>query len=624
MSGSWGNTAKGKVAGSSGKGGWGNTADGPAGAQVATQPEPKHRSVLGAIGHTLEQGATDLKDVALSAPGGAYLLGKSVVNPVVQDIKHGPSSKQAKKARAQLDEIGKQSVKQPIEDLHHPLRHPGLTLLDVLPFVGVAGKVAEAGRAARAGESVGTVAKIAAKGDLREPRTVNVGGLEVRGHYSRAAGSRVVQRATDRLLEKGAKRGVGISAGRREISAESLLHGRAAKWMARNERVAAATARAPGTRLAVLGSKLQPHELRALRLVAEEAPVERRLAAQQLRKARASSAKEIGRHQERIDLTQKAMQFLDEGPDGKPVFKPTATKLRKVYDQLAATSRDREHMLEQVGLLDKDAAQAAKTNTARVAAGAEPPQAAGRAFAKRLRGNRAGLVDEYVRRFGSEVNTDKARELSPHYSASPESRARLAAEVHEPASATAKAVYAKLLEQAAERDRTVTFTAGGTGAGKSTGFVGHAGNDIVFDTNMNKLSSAVTKIEQALQSGRNVHVAYTYRDPVDALRGMLHRAHRTEGEGAGRVVPLHEHVRTHVGASKVIRQLVERYRNDPRVQFGFIDKSAPKTSRRHRTPSTSATPSSAHGSPAGRASRRRARSARRASRGRSSSDRRCC
>src|SRR4051812_46893867 len=88
----------------------------PAGG-VAVKPKKKHGGLL----HTLEQGAADLRDVALHSPTGVFDLGKAVVNPVVQDIKHGPSSQQAKKARAQLDEIGKQSVKQPIEDLHHPL-----------------------------------------------------------------------------------------------------------------------------------------------------------------------------------------------------------------------------------------------------------------------------------------------------------------------------------------------------------------------------------------------------------------------------------------------------------------------------------------------------------------------
>jgi hypothetical protein len=127
-----------------------------------------------------------------------------------------------------------------------------------------------------------------------------VNGMEVRGHYSRAAGARVVQKATDRGLEKGAAKSGRV---------ENALHRRAAKWETRNQRTADAVARAPGTTVAVLGAKLKPHELRALRLVAEETPVERRLGAQEMRKGRATNAKEQARHQERIDLTRKAMSF---------------------------------------------------------------------------------------------------------------------------------------------------------------------------------------------------------------------------------------------------------------------------------------------------------------------------
>ena len=85
--------------------------------------------------------------------------------------------------------------------------------------------------------------------------------------------------------------------------------------LARNQRTADAVARAPGTAVAVLGAKLKPHELRALRLVAEETPVERRLGAQEMRKGQAKHPKEAARHQERIDLTRQAMAWAKTRPE---------------------------------------------------------------------------------------------------------------------------------------------------------------------------------------------------------------------------------------------------------------------------------------------------------------------
>jgi hypothetical protein len=48
---------------------------------------------------------------------------------------------------------------------------------------------------------------------------------------------------------------------------------------------------------------------------------------------------------------------------------------------------------------------------------------------------------------------------------------------------------------------------------------------IVYDTNLSTLRSAVEKIEQALDAGKRVYIAYVHRDPVEALvRGALPRA----------------------------------------------------------------------------------------------------
>jgi hypothetical protein len=181
---------------------------------------------------------------------------------------------------------------------------------------------------------------------------------------------------------------------------------------------------------------------------------------------------------------------------------------------------------------------------------------------------------------GKVLNTDVARELSPDYLAD---RTK-SADVHEPASAFIKRVYAERLAEIKPGDQ-VMFTSGGTGAGKTSAISALASmramkDDaaIVYDTNMNTMSSAVRKIEQALTAGANVRIVHVQRDPVDALvHGALPRAVRQEKEfGSGRTVPLKEHARTHRGAAQVILKLADKYKNDPRVDIQVIDNTRGK------------------------------------------------
>lgn len=197
-------------------------------------------------------------------------------------------------------------------------------------------------------------------------------------------------------------------------------------------------------------------------------------------------------------------------------------------------------------------------------------------LAERIERDLDGAIAEYAQIEGTDggriINTDLARELSPEYRAD----RTLSAAVHEPASYLVKRVYERrLAEPPGEgQDPLVLFTAGGTGAGKSTALDALAGPatqraQIIYDTNMNTLSSAVRRIEQALQAGKDVEIAYIWRDPVDALvNGALPRAMRM-----GRTVPISEHARTHVGAARVIKELARRYEADERVSIQVIDNS---------------------------------------------------
>jgi hypothetical protein len=206
------------------------------------------------------------------------------------------------------------------------------------------------------------------------------------------------------------------------------------------------------------------------------------------------------------------------------------------------------------------------------------------AYFDRLQNDYPGLAAEYSQLPSTDngriLNTDDAREMSPEYRMD---RTR-SADVHEPSSAFVKQMYAEKLSQDTPpgKHNSVVFTAGGTGAGKTTGLqeaqkvnqnIQNA--EIVYDTNMNSFDSADKKIQQALKSGRNASIIYTYRDPVEALEnGALKRASRMEAEmGTGRTVPIDEHFRTHAGSREVMEQLQSKYGDDHRFHLMVIDNS---------------------------------------------------
>jgi hypothetical protein len=201
-----------------------------------------------------------------------------------------------------------------------------------------------------------------------------------------------------------------------------------------------------------------------------------------------------------------------------------------------------------------------------------------------LRNDYPGLVSQYAQLAESDegrtLNTDVARELSPHYRAD---RTK-SADVHEPSSEFVKRLYADRLAQPTPegREPVVIFTAGGTGAGKTTGLnilqkidPKAAKAEMVYDTNMGSFDSADKKIRQALDANRRVSILYTYRDPVEALEnGALKRAKSMEEKlGTGRTAPLSEHAKTHLGSRQVIEQLMAKYKKNDKVQIRVIDNS---------------------------------------------------
>jgi UDP-N-acetylmuramoylalanine--D-glutamate ligase len=194
--------------------------------------------------------------------------------------------------------------------------------------------------------------------------------------------------------------------------------------------------------------------------------------------------------------------------------------------------------------------------------GAEPAEV--RANALRLvQDDPEGLIGEYTRRFGRVLNADNAAELFPEYAASLASRAQLRQAVHPAAQWVRDELFARALQDPNVRE--VIFTAGGNGAGKSTG--GLTG-DVVMDTTLSNPEHSEKLIQAALNADKSVQVVYTYRPIQQAFEGVLART-RLEG----RTVSIGTLIGTHEGAAQTVRSLVEKYAGHPDVRFWFIDNS---------------------------------------------------
>ena len=175
---------------------------------------------------------------------------------------------------------------------------------------------------------------------------------------------------------------------------------------------------------------------------------------------------------------------------------------------------------------------------------------------------------------GRIINTDDARQLSPDYNKDNQSRALHANSVQEPASWLADKLFFRRMAAEPSGDKSVLFTAGGSDAGKSASLRSEDAKkaDTVYDGNMNNLPKARRRIKAALESGRNVKIQFTYRDPIDAFtHGVLPRAMKF-----GRTVPAEVHADTHNGSFKAVMALAKQYEKDDRVQIGVTDVSDPK------------------------------------------------
>lgn len=265
---------------------------------------------------------------------------------------------------------------------------------------------------------------------------------------------------------------------------------------------------------------------------------------------------------------------------GNPIARQQASQGLKVATHKAAKSAAQNAMFagQEGGVGESEVPRSIpiKSSTGGVKVGTNPQTD----FAdKYLTGNQQKALTDYQQRtmkeFGTTtpniVSADEAKFIIPGFSPG-KSMA-----YHEPASAFSKDYYKQLLDNSNTSDKDVLFTAGGTGAGKTSSLREALGKEgvpldnyaAVVDTNLTTVDSSAAKIDQALKSGRRVSIAYVYRDPMEAFsQGVIPRAAQT-----GRTIAIPTHVDTHVSSLDTIQRLAKKYKNNPNVRIQVIDNS---------------------------------------------------
>lgn len=196
----------------------------------------------------------------------------------------------------------------------------------------------------------------------------------------------------------------------------------------------------------------------------------------------------------------------------------------------------------------------------------------------RVRQETEALVREYRQRFGVLVSTDLARELFEEYAASVDTRLRFASAVQRSAARIADKVFAQILSEPG--DGMALFTAGGTGAGKTTSILSTrqtagllANARIIYDSNFNSLGSAKAKVELAIASRATAIVIFVHRHPVESyLQGVLPRALEE-----GRTVSIAGHLRMHRDSLKTFLRVQRAFSGNPKAAFTVLNNTGHAT-----------------------------------------------
>lgn len=194
-------------------------------------------------------------------------------------------------------------------------------------------------------------------------------------------------------------------------------------------------------------------------------------------------------------------------------------------------------------------------------------------FAKDLDENYEERKKEYLEKNGNVFDTDRARELSEDYKQNP---ANLSNSVHVPAREFVTRLYKEELAKKPPEgnSNTVSFTSGGSGAGKSSmvdkakGLKSH----LIVDTNLSNTENAKSDIQEALDAGKKVKIHFIYRDPVQAfMEGVVGGKNR-----GGRTVPVEIANKANKGSLETIKELSDFYKDNKNVKIYYYNNTGKK------------------------------------------------
>lgn len=190
-----------------------------------------------------------------------------------------------------------------------------------------------------------------------------------------------------------------------------------------------------------------------------------------------------------------------------------------------------------------------------------------KAFEKILN-SEPSLLQAYKAKYGNEINADNFR---PFFKDIGYNGANAAA-VQEPSSYLAKKAYSDALKNKGD---FATFSAGGSGAGKSSGIksipeLSNLKNKsaVLLDSNLSSYSSAIKKIKQAEDAGKKFVGIYTYRDPIDSFVNGVVKRMNDNPEEMGRIVPTKVMAGNHIDSLEVVKKLIKDGYN-----FWVVDNS---------------------------------------------------
>ena len=172
------------------------------------------------------------------------------------------------------------------------------------------------------------------------------------------------------------------------------------------------------------------------------------------------------------------------------------------------------------------------------------------------------IIAAYEARFGTVIDTDRAREFSPDYCASKASRTRFSRAVYQPAKALADEIYRREIRKGAPAEqRRIVFTSGGTGAGKSTVLAtldaesqSRDQSDIIVDGTLSDYTAALAKIRAALALGHRVTIVHVHRAFEETMRMVVQRAIEM-----GRAVTIDNIAATHFRSAETLFKLADEF-----------------------------------------------------------------